>query len=271
MKGICQLCLETRELQDSHLSPKALYKYVMRARTPHDAAPVMIDYEEGNAVQRNQQARQHLLCADCEERLSKCGENYVHKNCCVEEGKFPLRETLERINPSKVSNGRRMWLINQLNEQIDVTALKHYACGYLWKYSIADACTGGWGAYKGKLGDHYAEQFRLFLLGEAEFPKNAHLNVYIDFDEPSWTPVSAPTCKKETIGKFKMKVHQFFIPGINFVVHLGGDTRRFVDTDNADLGDTTVVEWSATQSGFFDSLSAQTKNVTMRGKLASST
>ena len=268
MEGKCRLCLKTRKLQDSHLSGKALYKYVMRARTPHDTAPVLIDYEEGSAVQRNQQARQHLLCAGCEGRLSKFGENYVHKNCIVEEGQFPLRKTLERISLSKVSKGRRMWFADRLRDQIDVAHLQHYACGYLWKYSIADAVTGGWGAYKGALGELYAEQFRKFLLGEAEFPRNAHLNVYVDFDEPSWTGVSAPTREEYAISKFKMNLHKFHIPGILFVVLLGGDTRRFVETDDGDLGNTTAIEWSGIESGFFDSLSAQTKDVTLKGKLA---
>jgi hypothetical protein len=46
------------------------------------------------AVQISRQMKAHLLCADCEQRFSKFGENWVLKRCLRKDGTFPQKSTL---------------------------------------------------------------------------------------------------------------------------------------------------------------------------------
>jgi len=269
MEDVCRLCLEFRELQDSHLSPKALYKYVLRSSTSDGSAPVIIDFVDNTVVQRNFQPKEYLLCRECEQLFNSHGENFVNRNCYRKEGRFPLRDKLEGIQPFDVYNGKRIWTSDQRLNKINVAALEHFTCGYLWKWSIANGGPGAWGMYRGELGDFYTEQFRQFLLGEIELPRKVHIHIYVDFDEPSDPRLTPPARHAESTDGLKMTGHSFIIPGLMFTMFLGGDTRRYADKILGGSGaNTTIFEWSATNSSLFRQLNSAVKEATTKGKMA---
>jgi len=68
--GECRLCEKTRELRDSHLMPKALYKITRKAAEADkqpNSNPVVIT--PAVALQTTKQVSDYLLCDQCEDIL----------------------------------------------------------------------------------------------------------------------------------------------------------------------------------------------------------
>src|SRR5689334_16891808 len=66
-QGTCKLCLNVRELQQSHFIPAALYpkNQILFGTTPTAA---LISPDE---------VADYLLCSECEQRFNRLGESYV--------------------------------------------------------------------------------------------------------------------------------------------------------------------------------------------------
>jgi hypothetical protein len=94
--GRCHLCLETRELRDSHFIPAAFYKLL---RAPGEKNPNPVVVNRNTQKQTSQQYRGHLLCAICEDRFNKGGEKWVLTNGWRTETDFPLRNALLAATP----------------------------------------------------------------------------------------------------------------------------------------------------------------------------
>ena len=75
--GLCRLCLAPDiDLQDSHFIPSAAYKAVEELG---GVTPLIVKGDI--TIQKNQQLKKHLLCADCEDRFNKNGEQWVLGYC----------------------------------------------------------------------------------------------------------------------------------------------------------------------------------------------
>ncbi len=68
----CALCLQNRELRDSHLVPKALYRLARALNRPSKPDPVLLT--SSGRKQTSFRASQYLLCADCEATSRTCFE-----------------------------------------------------------------------------------------------------------------------------------------------------------------------------------------------------
>ncbi len=68
LSGNVRLCMETRELKNSHFIPAAFYK-TARKSDPNQENPVVIT--KNVAVQTSKQAVAPLLCGQCEDRFNK--------------------------------------------------------------------------------------------------------------------------------------------------------------------------------------------------------
>ena len=66
--GICKLCKQQRDLLDSHLLPKAVYKHIRRSDGAGNKI-VAVSHEIVTFTDR--QIQDHLLCADCEDRFGR--------------------------------------------------------------------------------------------------------------------------------------------------------------------------------------------------------
>jgi hypothetical protein len=84
------------------------------------------------------------------------------------------------------------------------------------------------------LGTTYQEQFRLFLLGKQQFPDSARIFVHVSLEQqPDLTVVFPCTRPGRTHGAH---CHKFYIPGILFILFLGGNVSKF---DEGALNSTT--------------------------------
>jgi hypothetical protein len=214
MIGICKLCLKDgMDLQRSHLLSAAIYRILRddgRAANPN---PVLITPE--GQVQSSKQQRAFLLCRSCEAILSREGEDWIFRHGMKNDGGFPLADVLRRSRPSVGTLGEHTRLYESaLIPEINTAAITHFAMGIFWKASIH-----GWntdGTIPVNLGE-YDDEIRRFILGEADFPKDAVLAVMVReggaIDRLTHTPTG--------IAGPQVSTYQFAIPGFSFVLTIG--------------------------------------------------
>jgi len=100
--GTCRLCqLQNVELRDSHFMSAGFYK-IARDESRSNPNPVLVS--EDVSMISSEQAKDYLLCAKCEDRFNKGGEDWVLKNCWHNENEFPLRSALVASLPSPLSS-----------------------------------------------------------------------------------------------------------------------------------------------------------------------
>lgn len=87
-QGTCKLCHQTKDLRDSDFIPAAMYKYI-RATSLKNPNPVVVG--PGRTIRTSEQVRDYLLCAECEDRFNKNGEQEVLKWACKRD-RFPLED-----------------------------------------------------------------------------------------------------------------------------------------------------------------------------------
>src|SRR5215831_8095374 len=93
--GQCRLCLQHAKLHDSHFIPQAAYRLI-RGQGPN---PNPFVNDGRKAVQTSAQTRAHLLCYDCEQRLSRNGEDTFFRYCYRGAAKFKLLHEIRQESP----------------------------------------------------------------------------------------------------------------------------------------------------------------------------
>jgi hypothetical protein len=137
-----------------------------------------------------------------------------------------------------VANATQSAYATAKNPEIDVSKLIHFAIGIYWKASVHS-----WGSGRNEprinLGDS-VEALRLYLLGEADLPKNIALCISVD---------SAPIRLLGMLDPYQSSnPHQknfcFFIPGIFFQLVIGEKVQQELAANyiNADPRSTVIVE-----------------------------
>lgn len=201
MIGTCALCQKKADLQDSHLIPKWAYKRVCEADPEGAKAPVCV--ADGNAILSNRQTTQHLLCADCEQRFSKC-EDYVARLTELDNGRIKLFGNITRLDtPEKV--------LASLNKDVEADQIAYFAASLIWR-----ACVMKRGCRLGP----YEQKFRQYLLGNTKFPPEAAISVGLfeastNVDARGW--VSEPSSVNTDAGR----LHGFLLAGLAFRCWVG--------------------------------------------------
>src|ERR1700681_97881 len=95
--GICKLCLQKRDLQNSHFLPRGMYKK-LRSQGKGNNDPCIVtarDFRRSSG-----QYTGYVFCKECEKRLNVRGENYAMR-ILPPPGKrsFPLLEMLDAARP----------------------------------------------------------------------------------------------------------------------------------------------------------------------------
>ena len=210
------MCKKDPDLKDSHLMPKSLYGALRNAYPESGKDLVFAKKSTRSAIFTDRQVKRPFLCASCEERLNKYGENIVARECHRGEGKFILLNKIQSVDASFVHNGER-WVNSAHQQDLYSSEYLYFAASIIWRASAGD-----WGddlnLYHGSLGEKYQEQIRCYLLGESGFPKNVYLAVYIDSDDDILPLMSFPVVSK----KIGYHHHIFYIPGIKFSFVIGG-------------------------------------------------
>ena len=160
--GSCALCQQRRELRDSHLVPKALYRL---ARAYRQKRPDPVVLTPALHRQTSLQATQYLLCADCEKRFDKNGEDWVMRHCYRGRDRFRLRDLLQGSIPIHADENDTIFNASTVSG-IDVEKLVYFCVSIFWRASVRSWVSSGQ-KYEGislgqsikrKLGGFYSER-----------------------------------------------------------------------------------------------------------------
>lgn len=212
--GVCALCLQTAVLQESHLLPKSVYKHIRapQALSPH---PVMFSFNA--EIQSAMQAKQYLLCSDCEQRFHRHGEDWTMGHSARQTGEFEIRKKL-------LAHGGQQKLLDDVHvfytaaiPSVNADALCYFALSVIWRAAVASWRIGGLSLEQLSLGK-YEQAVRLFLLGKASFPSNIAMMAVVSSLPDPRLMVTLPRSKKH----HGYTSHFFAIPGLDFTVDIGG-------------------------------------------------
>jgi hypothetical protein len=172
--GRCPLCRrDGHELQDSHFQPAGVYR-VLRDETESNPNPFR--FSDEGVFQDSRQVSDYLLCRDCEQRLSKNGENWFLAHCW-RKNQFRLASLLDSAIPPAVYPRMRIYHAAMI-PGLNVTALTYFAASMFWRASVHR-----WEIARSKfrgieLGP-YEEQLREYLMSESPFPDSCALLVSV--------------------------------------------------------------------------------------------
>ncbi|MGA8143888.1 MAG: hypothetical protein WB987_08385 [Candidatus Acidiferrales bacterium] len=207
--GVCKLCHEKAELQDSHFLPAWLYKLCRDVE--NNKHPVTI--AGGVAKQTSNQASDHVLCHNCEERFNVRGEEWLHTRVATPDG-FAIQQILKAAEP-KVSGEKLALYAGAEIPALDMDQLAYFGLSVFWRSSAhawPDPNQPGRKMLGINLGP-YEESLRLFLLDKGPFPKTASIIVSVwPYDKQP--PIAFNTPVSANKGAFHS--HMFYVPGIDF-------------------------------------------------------
>jgi hypothetical protein len=212
-EGMCKLCLQMKDIQDSHFIPRAMYKH-LREPLQKNSNPVVVGRRM--TATTSKQLKDYLLCAECEDLFNKNGENEVLK--WVWNGKsFPLGDRLRLALPSHPSPGAPAFSGTAVG--VDTERLAYFALSVLWRAAVHqwEMPFGG----KTTVLDLGAveEPIRKFLLGIADFPAQAVIVATACID-----PFSAQTfyIPSRVIGVPETRFAMLTL-GVHFTAFIGSD------------------------------------------------
>jgi hypothetical protein len=215
--GICKLCLEEKELHDSHLIPKGVYKSLRSEE--HDATAVTAT----KILQISLQFHAPLLCLNCEDRLNRGGETWVLKHMArrVPCAQFLLFDLLHDHALCRRDEDGRIYEAGKI-PGIDIAKLAHFTLGMVWKTTIHS--WRGVDGYKRRLSlGPYAEPVRRFLLGTGPFPAHCYTRILLWPDKESvFYCTHLPRRNIEP----QFHLYSYYLPGITFCAYVGKGVPR---------------------------------------------
>lgn len=113
---MCKLCNQVASISDSHLLPSAIYRLL---RDDDGPLPNPISIANGVAQTTSKELRVRLLCAACEQRFHRRGENWVLKRLYRGPGKFLLFDSVTK-SPVHQSSKRGSVFELKRNPEVDV-------------------------------------------------------------------------------------------------------------------------------------------------------
>lgn len=211
--GQCKLCLETRELRDSHYIPRRVYAMNM-AKSLSNPNPVVLS---GNKVKQvSDQLRGYTFCHKCEQMLSDRGEKWVLAHVPSDQASpFPLQEALIPENPVFIGDEMNLYPGRQI-KAFDMDQLIYFGMSIFWRGAAREwkSSLGGI-APAVDLGEYY-EPIRHFLLG-GPFPDDVVIFVLIHNLKPVMNLATPAIAAKDGLADF----YWFYLNGIGFKLYLG--------------------------------------------------
>ena len=132
-QGICKLCLRERQLQASHLIPRALYKKARGTGKTGNQDPTVVTLDR--RWQSSFQPKDYVLCRQCEARFSEHGEHYTMGLVSQQDGTFPLLDMLSNAPRRLPGPARTIYTIKD-TPNIDRERLAYFAMSVFWRASV---------------------------------------------------------------------------------------------------------------------------------------
>ena len=234
-QGQCKLCLKTKNLQDSHFKPAALYK---ATRNPAALNPNPAVITSKGTVQTSLQMKDFLLCKDCEDLFNKNGEKYVMTQVS-RGGRFPLLDMLQRATPTRVAVGFN-WYNAVAVPDVDRNKLGYFALSVFWRAAVHVWKKPEPPPTPIELGP-YEEAVRRYLLGETASPANVVLHFIVCTDATSQDSFHVPSRGR----KGEDTTYTFQTRGINFFMNVG---KRIPEAMRKNCSVTSVDKWIFSRS-----------------------
>ena len=213
-KGTCKLCLEDKELCDSHYLPKRLYAFG-RAKQMKNPNPLVVSGK--SAKQVSDQLRGYVFCKGCEDLFNKNGEAWVLAKIPRDySDPFPLQDALGPEKP--LSIGKRVNLYDGSSiKAFDMEKLVYFGLSIFWRGAAHDwKSTLGLSAPAVDLRDNF-EPLRLFLRRQGPIPDDVVLSVHLWPYAKVWQ-VTYPVYPLHAA---HWQRYWFYVPGIFFMLHFG--------------------------------------------------
>jgi hypothetical protein len=207
------MCREMKKLCLSHLLSKSIYPLCRN----DEFEPVAVNAKVMRPTVK--QTKAYLLCAGCEDNLSKNGERWTVPLLSTFGGAFPLYDRLVKQQPLEVTESMTVYSAAN-NPGIDVPKLIHFAIGIFWKAAIHS-----FGRENGKpridLGDN-SEALLLFLRGEAPLPDHIALAIAVESG-----PIRFPAMIDPFPGDNPdFKNFFFYVLGMMMQIYIGAKVRQ---------------------------------------------
>jgi hypothetical protein len=208
MIGKCKLCLRDGvDLQQSHFLPAGIYR-ILRDDGVENPNPWVIT--QTTEFQTSAQMKARLLCPDCEQRLSKNGEQWVLSHCLQRDGTFPFATVLASRTPVASDSNSKVYHACDIPE-INISAVAYFAMSIFWRGAIYPWNQDG--GIPVKLGP-FEESFRRYLIGDEDFPSHCSLFFTVRegkaFDRLTYAPIGE---RKDGV-----HVYKFPMPGFGFSI-----------------------------------------------------
>ena len=183
-RGVCKLCLKDKDLQDSHMIPKALYKLALQPGYDPVAITTAV------VTHTSRQIHDYVFCWDCEQRFRSKGEDYV-LGLVPRNDRFPLLDRLQLVRvPVIVEGGAARY--TTLRTEIDTRKLAYFALSVYWRAAVHQWRTIGPQTTSFQLPDDEKEPIRKYLHGEAGSPARAYVVATVCMDAISQGHVLSP-------------------------------------------------------------------------------
>lgn len=169
-------------------------------------------------MRTSKQAKDLLLCKDCEGRFNLQGETWVLKNRWLGETEFPLQAALRAVKPVWIRSGFSIYE-GAATPGVDVDALVYFGASVFWRGGVNDWRIGDLEPVRLDLGP-YEEELRRFLLEAQSFPADMVLTVTVSGSTKVLHNefVMFPFLKDR---KAAFRQYKFVIPGITFQMFTG--------------------------------------------------
>lgn len=124
--GICALCLNEKELRDSHFFPKFVYRSINRIKK-NKTEKILLQHNR-NATPLFHEIKKYFLCSCCENKLNKNGEDYTARLITASD-KHPPKLHIIYLN---YMSGKMLYYRSEI-ENLDNQKIVYFATSIFWR------------------------------------------------------------------------------------------------------------------------------------------
>lgn len=220
---LCRLCQKERELKESHIIPRFLYKYMLSVT---DNEITQFDGQKNLWQKSNRQLKKKLLCFSCEQLLGKNETLFSDVFRTINEAGNKIRfaygelrsEDQDEIEISGFSKAEinHFFRSNPLYKKIHI--LEFFSISYIYRELLNN---------EHEIPKSEVEKIRGYLLGSTELPFMLHIRLHDS--KPSFNIFTTAIIMD---GLADWKHFIFYIPNMQFhiAMHVSGTPSRMAKT-----------------------------------------